>query len=344
MYLTRQRFIKSLGAMALLWQAQAFSKIVTQNIQTASPVIGCKQVTEEGPEVAKVYFTKHIDADHLIKLYNLVNSGIEGKVAIKLHTGEKHGPYILPRDLVRDFQKVVPNSTIVETNVLVDKDDRATTKGHRETLEINGWTFSPVDILDEFGEVDLPVYGGKHFKSVSMGKDLLNYDSMIVLTHFKGHGMGGFGGSLKNIAIGLASKKGKAQVHGVLGVEKTLPIPEWPVKDILMERMGESGKATCDHFGDHMCFLNVMRSMSVDCDCVGVRAAEPTVPDVGMLASKDILAVDQACVDLIYKMPHEVNKDLVERFESRHGLRQLSYMRELGMGKPSYVLIDIDEV
>ncbi len=343
MYLTRHHFLKTLGAAALLSQTSAFAKLVTENIQTASPVIGCKQVFEEGPNVAKVYFTKHIDSDHLIKLYNLVNSGIQGKTAIKLHTGEKNGPNILPRDMVKDFQKQVPNSTIVETNTFY-QGDRYTTEGHKETLKVNGWTFCPVDILDEEGYVDFPVKGGKHFKAVAMGKNLPNYDSLIVLTHFKGHAVGGFGGSMKNIAIGLASgRRGKAQVHGV-AEDTTAPWTEWPAKDLFMELMGESAKASCDHFGDHTCFLNVMRRMSVDCDCAGVGAAEPTVPDVGMLASKDILAVDQACVDLIYKMPKEQAKDLIERIESRHGLRQLSYMHELGMGKPEYVLIDIDDV
>ncbi len=343
MYLTRQHFLKSLGAMALLWQANAFSKLITENIQTASPVIGCKQVTKEGPGVAKVYFTKHIDSNHLIKLYNLVNDGIQGKVGIKLHTGEKNGPNILPREMVKDFQQQIPNSCIVETNTLY-KGDRFTTEGHRDTLKVNGWTFCPVDILDEFGDVDFPVVGGKHLTEVSMGKNLPNYNSLVVLTHFKGHVMGGFGGSIKNIAIGLASgQRGKPQVHGIPD-DPTAPSSRWPAKDIFMEKMGESAKASCDHFGGHICFLNVMRRMSVDCDCVGLKAAEPTIPDIGILASKDILAIDQACIDLVYRMPLELRKDLVERIESRHGLRQLSYMRELGMGSPAYVLIDIDEV
>ncbi len=342
MLITRQYFLKSLSALAFLWQATPFAKLVTDNIQTGSPVIGCKQVFEEGPEVAKVYFTKHIDADHLIKLYNLVNGSIQGKTAIKVHTGEKHGPNILPRDMVKAFQQQVPNSNLVETNTFY-KGDRFTTEDHRDTLKVNGWTFCPVDILDESGDINLPVKGGKRLKEVAMGKNILNYDSLIVLTHFKGHASGGYGGSVKNIAIGLASgRKGKGQVHGAANPD--VPVSEWTRKDPFMENMVESAKATCDHFGDHICFLNVMRRMSVDCDCAGVRAAEPTIPDVGMLASNDILAVDQACVDLVYKMPHDLNKDLVERIESRHGLRQLSYLREMGMGKPEYVLIDIDEV
>ena len=306
-----------------------------------APVIGSKNVT--GLDVpgsrAKVFFTPVIDAEHLFKLYRRVNEGIYGRTAIKLHTGEKHGPNILPRDLVRDFQRRIPNSNIVETNTLYEG-DRYTTEGHRETLKVNGWDFCPVDILDEEGGVDLPVRNGFHLDHVTMGGHIVNYDSLIVLTHFKGHAMGGFGGSMKNIAIGLASGRvGKRQVHGV--VDK---IPEswtdWPMKEPFMELMVDSAKATLDYFGKHVTFINVLRRMSVDCDCAGVTAAEPTIPDIGILASTDLLAIDQASVDLVFN--HESNKDLVERMTSRHGLRQLSGMAEKKMGNPQYELITIE--
>lgn len=306
-----------------------------------APVIGSKNVT--GLDVpgsrAKVFFTPVIDAEHLFKLYRRVNEGIYGRTAIKLHTGEKHGPNILPRDLVRDFQSRIPNSNIVETNTLYEG-DRYTTEGHRETLKVNGWDFCPVDILDEEGGVDLPVRNGFHLDHVTMGGHIVNYDSLIVLTHFKGHAMGGFGGSMKNIAIGLASGRvGKRQVHGV--VDK---IPanwmDWPSKEPFMELMVDSAKATFDYFGKHVTFINVLRRMSVDCDCAGVTAAEPTIPDIGILASTDLLAIDQASVDLVFN--HESNKDLVERMTSRHGLRQLSGMAEKKMGNPQYELITIE--
>ena len=306
-----------------------------------APVIGSKNVT--GLDVpgsrAKVFFTPVIDAEHLFKLYRRVNEGIYGRTAIKLHTGEKHGPNILPRDLVRDFQSRIPNSNIVETNTLYEG-DRYTTEGHRETLKVNGWDFCPVDILDEEGGVDLPVRNGFHLDHVTMGGHIVNYDSLIVLTHFKGHAMGGFGGSMKNIAIGLASGRvGKRQVHGV--VDK---IPEswtdWPMKEPFMELMVDSAKATLDYFGKHVTFINVLRRMSVDCDCAGVTAAEPTIPDIGILASTDLLAIDEASVDLVFN--HESNKDLVERMTSRHGLRQLSGMAEKKMGNPQYELITIE--
>lgn len=285
---------------------------------------------------AKVYFTKHIDAEHLLKLYDRVNSEIRGKVAIKLHTGEPHGPNILPRDMVQRFQGQIPNSAIIEANVAYGG-PRADTQGHRETLKVNGWTFCPVDIIDADGDVNFPVKDGFHLKEVAMGKHLTNYDSLVVLTHFKGHAMGGFGGSLKNIAIGCASGKvGKLQVHGVKDYGK------WVTGALFMELMADSGKAICDHFGKQITFLNVLRRMSVDCDCAGTSAAEPVIPDLGMMASTDILAIDQASVDMVYHLDDPRKQDLVERIESREGLRQLSAMKELKMGSNEYELISID--
>ena len=307
-----------------------------------APVIGSKNVTgtDYKGSAAKVYFTKKIDAEHLIKLYKMIDENIFGKVAIKLHTGEKNGPNILPRDMVKAFQAQVPNSTIVECNTLY-QGDRYTTEGHRETLKVNGWTFSPVDIMDEDDKtVDLPVRNGFHLKEVAMGAHLVNYDSLIVLTHFKGHAMGGFGGSMKNIGIGNASGHlGKAQVHGV----DPNNVPDWtawPTKEHFMELMCDSANATCNYFGKHIVFLNVMRRISVDCDCAGVTAAEPTMKDIGIAVSTDILAVDQACADMIYNAPD--SHDMKERIETRAGLRQLSAMAEAKLGNPQYVLIEID--
>ena len=290
---------------------------------------------------ATVYFTPEITTESLLRIYEKVCAPLQGRIAIKLHTGEPHGPNILPRDMVRALQARIPNSTIVECNVLYPS-PRQTTEGHRETLRTNGWTFCPVDIMDAEGTVNLPVKGGKHFKEVSMGGHIVNYDSMIVLTHFKGHAMGGFGGSMKNIAIGCADgREGKAQVHGVDLYNQPEDWNDWPGKETLMENMAESAKATIDYFGKHIVFLNVMRRMSVDCDCAGTAAAEPTIPDIGIAASTDILAIDQACVDMVYNQ--ESNHDLVERMESRHGLHQLTAMRALKMGSDKYELICIDD-
>ena len=338
--LSRRDFFKLAGVTAA---GVALSGVGLTDLLAQAPVVGAADVTDKATagSRAKVYFTKHIDAAHLIALYDKINEGIYGKVAVKLHTGEKHGPNILPRDMVKDFMAHIPDSTIVETNTLY-AGDRYTTEGHRETLKVNGWTFCPVDIMDEFGDVNLPVRGGKHLKEVAMGGHIVNYDSMVVLTHFKGHAMGGFGGSMKNIAIGCASGQvGKRQVHGVAGTP-----PEdwgaWPAKEHLMELMADSAKATVDYFGKHIVFINVMRRMSVDCDCAGTSAAEPTIPDIGIVASTDILAVDQASVDLVYGLPSSQNHDLVERIESRRGLHQLQAMRDLKMGNDQYELISID--
>lgn len=339
--MTRRDFLKLAGmAIATASLGGLISGCGTEKA-AASPALsgntstGAAQGVMSG-EKAKVYFTKHIDADHLIQLYKLVNGGIEGKTAIKLHTGEPHGPNILPRNMVRSFMESVPDSTIIEANTAYGG-GRDTTAHHRETLKTNGWTFSKVDLIDEEGSVDFPVHNGHHLKKVAVGSHLPGYDSLVVLTHFKGHTMGGFGGSLKNIAIGCASgNKGKLQVHGVEDYGR------WVTGKLFMELMADSGHAICDHFGKHMAFLNVMRRMSVDCDCAGTSAAEPTIGDIGMLASTDILAIDQASVDLVYNSKDPGKKDLIERIESREGLRQLSAMKELGMGNEVYELISID--
>ena len=316
--LTRRDFLKLAGVAAV--GAASYSVPGMNKIMAAGE--GSVKVSVNGGagSRAKVYFSKNINAETLIKLYDMINEGIYGKTAIKLHTGEKNGPNILPREMVKAFQAHVPNSNIVETNTLYIH-DRDTTAKHRETLKVNGWDFCPVDIMDEEGNVLLPVRGGKHFKEMSMGGHIVNYDSMIVLTHFKGHAMGGYGGSMKNIAIGCADGKiGKRWIHGVpLGKElnDARDVIFW--KEKLMETMAESAKATIDYFGKHIVFINVMRRMSVDCDCAGDLAAEPTIPDIGILASTDLLAIDQASIDLVYAQPEKYRHDLVERIESRTG-------------------------
>lgn len=299
----------------------------------ASAALGDEAMPADGK--ANVYFSRECSAEALKKLYARVNGQITGKVALKLHTGEPHGPNILPREWVRSFMELIPGSTIVECNVLYDS-PRQTTAGHRKTLETNGWTaFTTVDIMDEDGDAALPIPGGKQLRELAVGKHLLNYDSMVVLTHFKGHSMGGFGGSLKNIAIGCASGKvGKLQLHQENGVQ-------WSGGPNFMERMVEGGKAITTHFGPRIAYINVLRNMSVSCDCEGVNAEPVRLPDLGILASTDLLAVDQASVDMIYALPEDVRAHMVERIESRSGLRQLSYMKEMGMGTDNYKLITL---
>lgn len=273
-------------------------------------------------------------------IYERVNEKIEGKIGIKLHTGEKNGPNIIPHTWVKELvEKDLPDAAIVETNTYYEG-DRYTTEQHRETLKVNGWTFCPVDILDENGTTMFPVKGGKWFTEMSVGKDLADYDSLVVLTHFKGHTMGGFGGSNKNIGIGCADGRiGKGMIHTVEGSDNM-----WSISmEELMERIAESTKSVVDHFGEHITLVNVLRNMSVSCDCEGCAAAPVVTPNIGIVASRDILAADQASVDLVYALKEDQHKDLVERMETRHGLRQLSYMKELHMGNDKYKLIDIDD-
>lgn len=286
-----------------------------------------------------VYFTRDLSAEGLEKIYKRICAPLTGKVAVKLHTGEQHGPNIIPRPWVENLIKnELPGAHIIETNTYYEG-DRDTTEKHRRTLEVNGWTFCPVDITDEDGTALLPVEGGKWFSEMSVGKNMLNYDSMLALTHFKGHVMGGFGGSNKNIGIGCADgREGKKWIHTVSGSDDMWSIAQ----EELMERMAESTKATIDFFGKHVVYINVLRNMSVSCDCEGVAAAPVVTPNIGIVASVDILAADQASVDLVFALKEEEHHDLVERIVTRHGLRQLSYMKELGMGNDRYFLIDID--
>lgn len=329
MKLTRRNFVKLAGIAGLIGFVGEFSgcgekSAVVKSVAEANRL--------QPREAAKVYFSKNIDAEHLIALYNKINSEITGKVAIKLHTGEPNGPNILPRDIVQAFQAQIPNSAIVETNTLYEG-ARSTTERHKKTLKTNGWTFCDVDILDEEGDVVFPVKNGFHLKEVAMGSHLTNYDSMVVLTHFKGHAMGGFGGSLKNIAIGCASGKvGKKQIHG----------NDWETGKAFLERMVDSGKAICDHFGEKIVFINVLNRLSVDCDCMGAGATAPEMPDLGILASTDILAIDKAAVDMIYKFPGDEKNFLITRIESRSGRRQITAMAEQQMGTHNYEIISVD--
>ena len=220
-----------------------------------------------------VYFTRDLSAEGLIRAYEQVCANIEGATGVKLHTGEPGGPNIIPSEWVKALLvKDLPDATIVETNTYYEG-DRYTTEQHRKTLEINGWTFCPVDIMDEEDTLTLPVVGGKWFDRMSMGSHIVDYNSLVVLTHFKGHTQGGFGGSNKNIGIGCADGRiGKAWIHTTPGQDD-----QWDIaKEEFMERMTESTKAVVDYFGKHITYVNVMRNMSVSCDCEGI-AAEPVV-------------------------------------------------------------------
>ena len=295
-----------------------------------------------------VWFTRDISPKGLRRAVAKVSGALTGKVAVKLHTGEQHGPNIIPAPWVAELiQNDLPDATIIETNTYY-VGDRDTTQKHLKTLEVNGWTFCPVDITDDEGYAELPVVGGKWFDTMAVGSHLPRYDSMLTLTHFKGHMMGGFGGSNKNIGIGCASgKEGKKWIHAQTSDGGRSWGGQWSVaNEELMEKITESTKATIDFFGERVVYVNVMRNMSVSCDCEGVAAQPVVTPNVGILASTDICAIDSACVDLVYAMTNAGlvhNHDLVERIESRHGLRQLEYMHELGMGNWRYQLLDMDD-
>ncbi len=310
---------------------------------------GIGSAVAAGRSKSRVFFTRDISVNGLLKIYSRIGQGMTGKIGIKLHTGEPHGPNLLPIELIKGLQPHLPNSTIVECNVLYSG-PRKTTSRHLETLKTNGFDFCPVDIMDADGDAVLPIPGmrefleappssskkprftpGEHLTEVAVGKNLLNYDSLFVYTHFKGHAMGGFGGSLKNIAIGCASgQEGKQQIHG----------PGWPTGPLFLERMVEAGKAITAHFGQHITYINVLKNISVDCDC-DAHGAKPTCDDIGILGSTDILAIDKASVDLVYALPEEQRRDMVERIESRSGLHQLEYMKTLRMGNDQYELITL---
>lgn len=332
--ISRRGFLKT-GAVAL-------------GAVAASEFIGIGSAFASSGGVSQVYFTPDISVNGLLKVYSKVNQTITGKTAIKLHTGEPNGPNLLPRELIMGLQAQIPNSTIVECNVLYGS-PRQQTKTHLETLKVNGWDFCPVDIMDGEGDTTLPIRGmreflassnskgliaqGDHLTEVSVGKNFFNYDSMLVYTHFKGHAMGGFGGSLKNISIGCASGRsggGKQQIHGA----------GWPRGGIFLERMVEAGKGMVDHFAPRITYVNVLKNISIDCDC-DRNGAKPTCGDIGIVASTDILAVDKASVDLVYARPENERRDIVERIESREGLHQLEYMKILNMGNDKYELISV---
>lgn len=316
----------------------------------AADLSGAGQPTSLKPEKSAVFFTRDISVNGLLNIYSKINDGMKGLIGIKLHSGEPHGPNLLPIELIRGLQSQIRDSTIVECNVLYPS-PRDRTATHRETLKTNGFDFCPVDIMDADGDVALPIPGmrefldkgsvfgamerqftpGVHLTEIAVGKDLMNYDSLLVYTHFKGHTMGGFGGSLKNIGIGCASaKRGKRQIHG----------DGWPTGALFLERMVESGKGIMNHFGSRITYINVLKNLSVDCDC-DPHGVKPTCNDIGILGSTNILAIDKASVDLIYAQPDDQRHDLLQRIESRYGWHQIEYMRALKMGNDRYELIEV---
>ncbi len=286
---------------------------------------------------AKVYFTKEITPQAMIKMYEAMGVKLAGKVAVKLHSGEVGNQNFLRPEFMKPVIDHV-HGTIVECNTAYEG-RRNTTKEHWETMKLHGWTdIAKVDILDENGEIELALPEGRRIRKNFVGVNIKNYDSMLVLSHFKGHPMGGFGGALKNISIGLASSHGKAYIHGA-GKEEEI----WTADhDSFLESMADAAKTIVDRFGENIVFVNVMKNMSVDCDCCAV-AEDPAIADIGILSSTDPVALDQACLDLVYASEDAGRDHLLERIESRNGVHTIEAAAALGVGVREYELVKLDK-
>lgn len=284
---------------------------------------------------SKVYFTKDITPENIIKMYETIGLELPGKVAVKVHSGEVGNQNFIRPAFYKDMVAKV-KGTIVECNTAYEG-KRNTTEAHKETMKLHGWTeIADVDILDAEADMELAIEGGKVIGKNFVGANMKNYDSMLVLSHFKGHPMGGFGGSLKNISIGLASSYGKAYIHGAGEPEKI-----WTADhDAFIMSMADAAKSVCEFFKGKIVFINTMNNMSVDCDCCAV-AEDPCMKDIGILASLDPVALDKACVDLVYASKDPGRDHLIERIESRHGTIILDTAAEIGIGSLEYELIEI---
>lgn len=284
---------------------------------------------------SKVYFSKNITADKIVKMYEKLGMTLPGNVAVKVHSGEVGNQNFLGPDLYKEVINKV-NGTVVECNTAY-AGKRNTTEEHWQTMKEHGWTENfKVDIMDADGEIELPIPNGAQIKVNYVGKNIEKYDSMLVLSHFKGHPMGGFGGALKNISIGIASSHGKAYIHGAGDVEKL-----WTAdSNVFKEAMADADKSIMDYFKENIAFINVMANMSVDCDCC-VVAEDPCMKDIGVLASLDPVALDKACLDLVYTSKDPGRDHLIERIESRNGAHIIEAAEKLGVGSTEYELIEI---
>lgn len=286
---------------------------------------------------ATVFFSRTITPEKVLELYRRVGVELPGKVAVKLHSGEKGNQNFLKPDFWKPMIEAV-DGTVVECNTAYDG-ERNTTEKHRRLLEEHGWNrYFHVDLLDAQGpDLELPIPGGKVIKKNFVGKDMGKYDSMLVLSHFKGHPMGGYGGALKQLSIGCASSYGKAYIHGA-GVPEDI----WTADhDSFLEAMADAAGSVVEFFTDKLVYINVMKNMSVDCDCCAV-AEDPCIADMGILASTDPIAIDQACIDLIYACDDPGKAHLLERIESRNGVHTIEAAATLGYGTREYQLVEVN--
>ena len=294
-------------------------------------------LSSDSARVSKVYMFTGITADNLVKIYEALGREATGKVAVKISTGEPGGHNFLDPDLIKDLVQKV-NGTIVECNTAYGG-GRTNAADHMRAAEEHGFTaIAPVDIMDAEGEVELPLEGGRHLTRDIVGSHFLNYDFVIVLSHFKGHAMGGFGGAIKNMSIGIASANGKRYIHSA-GASTT----SWgnPAQDDFLESMAEAAKAVADHCGDNILYISVANNLSVDCDCDS-SPADPQMGDIGILASLDPVALDKACTDLVRSSDDHGKIHLIERIDSRNGMHTLDHAEALGMGSQKYELIRLD--
>lgn len=284
-----------------------------------------------------VYMTTDISPEALMAIYEALGWQPTGNMAVKLSTGEAGNTHYLSPDLIKNLVQLV-EGTIIECNTAYGG-SRASTAMHRQVAEDHGFTaIAEVDIMDADGSITLPVVGGTNLTENFVGANFANYDSVLVLSHFKGHAMGGFGGAIKNVSIGIASSEGKSWIHSAGTSRKGLSGDQ----DKFLESMAEATKSVSDHlnYGENIVYINVMNYLSVDCDCDG-NPAEPDMHDIGILASIDPVALDQACVDLVYTA--EDGQSLINRIESRNGIHTLEHAEAIGLGSRTYELVSIDD-
>lgn len=293
-------------------------------------------------EKAKVYFTKEITPESVVKIYEKLGVKLPGKVAVKLHSGEKGNQNYLRPEFVKPMVEKV-NGTVVECNTAYEG-ARNTTKRHEKLMEEHGWSkYFEVDIMDGSGpDKILEIPEGKVIQKDYVGKNIDNYDSMLVLSHFKGHPMGGYGGAIKQLSIGVASAHGKSYIHCIGKEDGTFEDMFQVDQNKFLEAMAESASAVAKYFENKIAYINVMCNMSVDCDCCEV-AEDPCIKDIGILASLDPIAIDQACIDLVYHSEDSGRDHFLERVESKNGIHTIEVAEELGFGTREYELIDIDE-
>ena len=299
------------------------------------------QTTEEADKRPAVYFIEEITPENLVRIYEALGRKAEGRVAVKVSTGEPGGHNFLQPTLIADLVHKV-GGTIVECNTAYGG-GRSDTENHLKAAADHGFTsIADVDIMDADGEVALPVKGGRHLKEDFVGRNYLNYDFTVILSHFKGHAMGGFGGAIKNMSIGIASSKGKAWIHSAGKTKDQNKVwGDLPAQDDFLESMAEAAKAVADHCGDKILYISVANNLSVDCDCDS-SPEDPKMGDIGILASLDPVALDKACVDMVRASKDHGKIHLIERIDSRHGMHTLDYGEKIGLGSQEYRLVRLN--